>query len=127
MEIRWVAGGEAVDLLNPLIEKRNKENPDALPWVLLNDRTCSAFVAFEGEFVLGFFVQQLMPTLGPLYVESFTRNGEVSAMLVKEMIKFLVGCRGVVVVAENAATERMCRMQGMKKVEYPVYVSGEIR
>ncbi len=127
MEIRWLDGGAAVDLLNPLIEKRNAENPGKIPWMLLNDRTCFAFVAFEGDFPLAYFVHQFISTLGPLEVCEFSRNGEVSAALVKEMVKFLSGCRGVLVVAENAATERMCRMQGMTRIEHPVYVSGPIQ
>lgn len=130
MEYRWLTGPEAVDLLNPLIAKRNADDPEAAPWMLLNSRTtlfCRA--ALEGDFVIGFLVLQMVPSMGPFLVERFARNGEVSAQLVGDMVQAMgeMEARGVLVVCENVATERMCKSRGMKRIDLPIYVSGEVR
>jgi hypothetical protein len=127
IEYKFINGGEAVDLLNPLIEQRNTEEGGA-PWALLNDRTAFAVVAMEGDFVVGYLVLQLLPTLGPEWVAPFQRNGEVSRALVEHMHEQLktLTARGCLVICESAATEKMCRVAGMKRVELPVYWTNQV-
>ena len=128
MKTKWLNGIEAVETINPLIEKRNRENPLAMPWSLLNDKTSFAVAAFEEEFVIGYICLQLFPFLGPMFVEQIACNGEVSKMLVDEMAKVMADmqARGVMVVCESPVTERMCKARGMKRIEFPVYISTEV-
>lgn len=124
---RWLDGAQSVDLINPIIEKHNAQRSDDLQWALLNSGTAFAEAAFEDDFLIGFVCLQLFPVLGPLWVESMSRNGEISKRLIENMRKTLASMqtRGCIVICENPATERMCRMSGMKKVEYPVYVATQ--
>jgi hypothetical protein len=125
MTVRWLDGNQCVDILNPLIEKRNRGTPEKPAWALLNSATAFAVAAFEEEFCLGFLVMQLFPFLGPAWVEPIARNGEVFKALGDSMVNVMaqMQARGAMVVADNPATERMCRMKGMRKIEAPVYVS----
>ena len=124
---RWLDGNEAVDLLNPIIEKRNRDFPSEPEWALLNGATSFAEAAFEDDFLIGFIALQLFPMLGPLWVESISRNGEISKQLVENMRATMgrMAARGCIVICESPVTERMCRMTGMRKIEYPVYVGSD--
>jgi hypothetical protein len=128
MTYRWLNGFEACDIINPLITWRNSDNPTAPPWVLLNSATAFAVGAFEDEFCIGYICLQLFPFLGPLFVEPIDRNGEISRQLVEEMVKVMaqMQTRGCLVICESPVTERMCKQRGMKRIDYPVYVSAEV-
>jgi hypothetical protein len=122
MTLRWLDGGEAVDLLNPIIEAQG--------WTPLNDRTCRVLVAFddgEPEAVLGFLVLQLFPLLGPEYVDPAARDAGVMFQLHAEMQKFLVKAqaRGVMVIAESEVSKRLCERARMTPIEAPVYIATE--
>lgn len=122
MTLRWLDGGEAVDLLNPIIEAQG--------WTPLNDRTCRALVAFDDgqpEAVLGFLVLQLFPLLGPEYIEPMARDAGVMFKLHSEMQQFLVKtqARGVMVIAESEVSKRLCERAHMVPIESPVYIATE--
>ena len=122
MILRWLDGGEAVDLLNPIIEAQG--------WTPLNDRTCRAIVAFddgEPEVVLGFLVLQLFPLLGPEYVDPAVRGTKIVYELQLQMREFLVKtqARGVMVIAESEVSKIQCERADMFRVKAPVYIATE--
>ena len=128
MQVRWLNGFEACDIINPLITRRNAENPTAPPWALLNSATAFAVAVFESEFCIGYLCMQLFPFLGPMEVQPVNCNGEISRMLVDEMTRVMaeMKTRGCMVICESPVTERMCKQRGMKRIDYPVYVSAEV-
>ena len=122
MTLKWLEGGEAVDLLNPIIEAHG--------WTPLNDRTCRTLVAFddgEPEAILGFLVLQLFPLLGPEYVDPAARGAGVMFQLHAEMQKFLVQtqARGVMVIAESEVSKRLCERVGMVPIKSPVFIATQ--
>ena len=122
MTLKWLDGGEAVDLLNPIIEAQG--------WTPLNDRTCRVLVAFDDgqpEAILGFLVLQLFPLLGPEYVDPAARDSGVMFHLHAEMREFLVKtqARGVMVIAESQVSKRLCERDHMVPIESPVYIATE--
>jgi hypothetical protein len=123
---RWLDGNEAVDLINPLIERRNAQNTSDFSWALLNGATSFAVGAFEDDFLIGFICMQMFPFIGPMWCDSFSRNGEISKRLTEEMraVMAKMTARGCAVICESPVTERMCRAVGMTKVSYPVYIGS---
>lgn len=115
MEFRWMEGPEAVEKLNPLIERRG--------WALLNPNTSRAIVALEGDEIKGYMVLQLFPMLGP--TETLTEEGGmVLRGLLSRMGNFMeeTNARGYMVVVENPKIGELCERFGMKELEMPVYV-----
>ena len=118
MEFRWLDGNDAVDALNPILEREG--------WTPLNGATARALVAEEDGVLVAFFCLQLFPLLGPLYCKADARDGQVSRALVDKMHEFLteIKARGYMAVCDSPVSEKMCRMRGMKKIESPVYLEA---
>lgn len=115
MEQRWMEGTEAAQKLNPILKAED--------WTPLDPRLTRANTILQGSEVLGLLVYRLFPVIGPLWVHPDFRNGELSKAMVRAMLEFLNRAEvpGYLVIADNPVSERFCRLQGMKKVESPVY------
>ncbi len=122
LEYRWLTGDEIVALVNPACAARG--------WAELNvndaQPTCQVLGAWNAARLVGWFVFQLYPLLGPMLVEPEFRNGQVSAELTARMYDFLTisEARGYLVVCESPASEVLARKHDMHKLESPVYVAG---
>src|SRR5271165_3104680 len=119
MTLRWLTGSEAVDKLNPLIAEQG--------WTPLNDQTCRVLVAEDEGVMLGFFVLQLFPFLGPLYAHP-GEGAEVMFALQAEMRKYIEEsvARGFLVIADNPVTDKLCQREGLRRVESPVYLGPKL-
>ena len=118
MEVKWLDGPEAADALNPLIEECG--------WIPLNGSSnpviTRARVAFDGDKVVGFFVVQLFPMVGPVLV-SEKADPILGAQLLRDTKDFLEkSARGWLIVAENPRVAEFCEKLGYEKIDYPVYL-----
>jgi hypothetical protein len=121
MELRWLEGPEAAQKLNPMIEAQG--------WIPLNGSenpvTTRARVAFgdSGE-VVGFFVLQLFPMVGPVLIQPDGKP-ELFRQLMRDMLVFFSdsNARGWMVVAENEKVADLCELLKMQRVEFPVYIA----
>ena len=119
MKLRWLDSGEAVDRLNPIIEKQG--------WSQLNERTVRALVAEDDDGkIIALLVLQMFPILGPEWVQPESRGAGVMYQLHEEMRKFLteVQARGVMVIADSEVADKLCQREGMRRVENPVYIAA---
>jgi hypothetical protein len=92
-------------------------------WASLNRQTtpCISLVE-DADGLAGFFVAQFVAHAGPMWVRPKYRGSEVPQRLAAHMRQLLNGSRGVVVVADNPATVKMCEEANMLRVESPVFV-----
>ncbi len=93
----------------------------------LNRATSRVRVAEDTEGNLkGFFVLQLTPQAGPLWVAPSERSTGLADELADDMLEFLVDAhaRGWLVVADSPHVPPLCEARGMRRVESPVYVAG---
>jgi len=117
----WLTDEEIEREVNPLCASRG--------WMELNINpatpTCRVLGAFSGGTLVGWFVLQLVPILGPLWVDSENRDGTISRELAGKMHSYLdeSKARGYLVVCESPVSERLATRHGMQKVEAPVYVA----
>lgn len=111
---RWLKGSN-IHIVDPIIEAQG--------WTPLPDSTI-LLIAFDEKGIAGFHALRMVPHPEPLYVREDLRDGELSSELAADMSKFLddTGTNGIMVVAENAAAEDLCKSLGMKKLTSPVYV-----
>src|SRR5208282_94054 len=94
-------------------------------WMSLNRQTTPRIaLAEDDKGIAGFFIVQFVPHAGPMWTRPGLRGTKVPQMLVERMYRFLTECeaRGIVVVADNPITAKMCETAQLKKVESPVYV-----
>jgi GNAT superfamily N-acetyltransferase len=114
LEIRWL-DGEALRELEPTLKARG--------WMALNKETSRAIAAFDNGRLVGFFVLQAVPYLGPLYVDTGWRGTGVSTQLVDAMVEFLrdISCRGAMLVAENPHASRLAEAFKMERINSPIY------
>jgi hypothetical protein len=119
MDYRWLTSEEVVDLVNPSLAMKQ--------WPQLGTDTSRVLGAWAGDNLVEVFAIQLMPMLGPmLKIDNTHRDGgDVSRELAERMDQYLKqeDARGFLTIAETALTERLCERHGMRKVEWPVYVS----
>lgn len=119
MKVRWLAPGEVLEHVNPVLAARG--------WAELNLDTCRVLAAFDEEkgHIVEFFVLQLFPLLGPLLrTDNEKRDaGETTRELVKQMEEYLEAeqARGYLAIADSPVTVRLCERFGMTKMESPVY------
>lgn len=118
MKIRWLASGEILEHINPVMAQRG--------WAALNLETCRVLAAFDEDgHIVEFFVLQLFPMLGPLLrIDNEKRDaGETTRELAKQMYDYLLAedARGFMAIAESPVTQRLCERFGMTKFEAPVY------
>jgi hypothetical protein len=117
---RELSQDEIDSQINPICERRG--------WMPLNINpqtpTCTAIGAFEGDELVGWGVIQLVPMIGPFYVEPEHRDGEASRGLADAMHKLLssYGSRGSLAIADSPVTERLCEAHGMARIASPVYL-----
>ena len=108
---------EAVEALNPVIDSEH--------WAALNGPTTRAICAFENGELVGAFVLQAHPLLGPLWVRDGLRDGDLSKKLAQEMETFLhnIDYRGALAICDSPASEKLCRKFGMTQIKVPVYLA----
>jgi hypothetical protein len=118
IEYQWLKGAE-LDVLEPVLADHG--------WMSLNQNTSIAIAAFDGDKLLGFFIFQSIPFLGPLLVTEEGRGSNLAKEFVAKMAEFLhdISCRGCIVTAENPIVEGLCEQFGMVKLETPVYIRNE--
>lgn len=92
-------------------------------WMALNRNTSRVLLAESGGMLVGFFIFQLIPFLGPTWATPSAR-GQVGDEMAQQMYEFLLqsDARGWLASAESVHGERLCKMFGMLKVEHPMYV-----
>ncbi len=121
VEYRWLTDDEIETQVNPVLRAQG--------WMELNlnstQPTCRVVGAVEDGRVVGFEVLQLIPAVGPTYVEPERRDGTISRELTAWMSEFLheIHARGWIVVADSPVTARLAERWGMRKLESPVYVA----
>ena len=112
MEFKWLEGAEAAPLLNPICQERG--------WALLNPETCTALCAFDGPKLVNFIVLQLYPLCGP----ALSTDPHAFVGMMDEIRNYLAAtkARGLLVVAEHPIIAKLAEMEGLTKLEYPVYI-----
>jgi hypothetical protein len=118
LTLQWFDADDAVEVINPVIDSEH--------WAALNGPTTRAICAFDDNGNLaGFFCLQLHPLLGPLWVRDDERDGNLSRELATRMEEFLKGMdyRGALAICDSPVSERLCKRQGMTKLEVPVYLA----
>lgn len=118
---RWLDGITAStkdwEAIESVVESRG--------WMPLNRATSKILLVENTEGgLIGFMVFQLVPYVGPLYVEDAFRGQGTAEDLTERMLQFIesTDCRGFVVVAENQFSKRLCEANGMQLVRDPVYI-----
>ena len=101
-------------------------------WMALNRYSSRVLLAEESGTLLGFFVFQLIPFTGPVYLSPILRGSDVAEAMATEMYRFLMeaGARGWIATAESAHGEEICRRYGMDKSPHPLYIKvndGEVQ
>src|SRR5208337_1127868 len=93
-------------------------------WMSLNRQVTRILVAEEDGKIGAFFVLDLVPHAGPLWVKPSWRGTKVANELAEQMNDFFVEsqARGVIIVAESPMVERMCEARGMIRVTKPIFV-----
>lgn len=93
-------------------------------WMPLNRHTSRVLLAEDAGMLAGFFVFQLMPFTGPVWVHPSLLGQGVAAAMAGEMYRFLTeaGARGWLATAEGAHGEELCKQFGMDKVGHPLYI-----
>jgi hypothetical protein len=117
---RWVNLWEATEAELAQIDRIVQQHG----WVKLNPDTTRILLAEERGRICGFSVVQMMPYVGPLYVNKFHRGTGVAEKLADQTMAFLkeVEARGWLVIADSEHTERICRERAMQEIQSPVYV-----
>ena len=118
---RWIDGPTATedpawDQIDSVIENRG--------WIPLNRKFTRVLIKELNGVVIEFFVFQLMPHCGPMYVAEEYRGQGEPANLVEQMLEFLreTDCRGVLVFPENSFTLEQCRKYNMTRIATPAYI-----
>ncbi len=120
MTYRWLESDEILEWVNPECARHG--------WVQFNINTkmptCRVLGAFDGPELVAFFGFSLIPHLGPMWADQTHRNGAVSFELAGRMADFMneTRARGAVMIADNAATERLAQKFGLERVTAPVFV-----
>ena len=112
---RWLEPHE-LPLIDPLIAKHGE--------IALNEQTSRVLVAEHEGRIVGFHVFQLMPFVGPLWVDSAFRGSNTAPELADRMLDFLkeARCRGFIVFATSPHAEKLCVERGMQPVLSQAYV-----
>lgn len=121
LSYRWIDGPTATqqdwDEIDRILAERG--------WMSLNRQTSRIRLAEEGGRIVGLSVFQLLPNLGPLWVDSAYRGSGVAEVLADDMINFMqeVGARGWIVVADSPHSSKLARERGMVELESPVFIT----
>jgi hypothetical protein len=94
-------------------------------WMTLNRETSRVYLAEENGQIVGISCLQLMPFIGPLWVDKRLRATGVSDHLADDTIGWMRDsrARGWFVVASSPHVPKMCERHGMHKVSAPVYIT----
>lgn len=113
---KWLKGEELAAVESTIAERG---------WMSLNPATSRVVAAEENSKLIGFFVFQVVPHTGPIYVNEAYRGHGVAERMTEMMIEFLrsVNCRGFIALPENKHSEALCKSYGLVKLDYPVYMS----
>ena len=125
MNARWIEGLAATDKEWEQIESILATRG----WMSLNRQTSRIRVYEDDEgFMLGFFVFQLVPMAGPMYVSPAERGGMLAGRMAFDMLQFLVDAeaRGCIIIAESPHVPTMCEHFGMSKIVSPVFTTEKI-
>ncbi len=121
---RWIDGQTAT--------KKEWKEIDAIlaarGWMSLS-RECSRIRVAEREGkIIAFFVAQMIPYCGPVYVSPKERGTGLAGELGDEMFESLkeVGARGWIIIAENPYIPALCEARGMHRLSFPVYTTEVI-
>lgn len=98
----------------------------ARQWMSLNRYTSRILLAEDEDGnLVGFFVFQLIPFAGPLWLHPSERGTETATDMARQMWEFLTSAnvRGWIAGGESPHGERLCKMFGMEKIEYPMYIA----
>ena len=117
--LEWLDGSAAAEALNPIMEARG--------WTLLNGSDSPVLTRArvarddDGEIV-GAFVLQMFPMLGPVFTVHGTDKRLFRDMMC-DMRSFLheSKARGWMIVAENPRIAELCEGLGFVKETNPVY------
>lgn len=82
----------------------------------------SMIAVAEEDGAMSFYAFQLLPHAEPMFIHPKHRGTKVWIKLAS-MIKPLSEVRPTFIVAESKESEAMCKAMGMKKVNYPVYIT----
>lgn len=122
---RWIDGPTATqaewDAIDAILAARG--------WMSLS-RECSRIrVAERNGKIIAFFVAQMVPYCGPVYVAPSERGTGLAGELGDEMFDFLnkTGARGWLIVAENPHVPAMCEARNMRKLHFPVYTTEVLK
>jgi N-acetylglutamate synthase-like GNAT family acetyltransferase len=112
---RWLEPHE-LHLVDPIVAAHS--------WITLNEWVSRVLVAEEDGTIVGFVAFQLTPQVGPFYVHPEYRGSKITDELAKRMRAFLdeVECRGYFAVADNPHVSKLCKAQGMARMDSPVFV-----
>ena len=121
MELRWIEGREAAEELDGILSVRGWAplNPSSSPVIT------RARVAYDpAGAIAGFFVLQLFPFLGPVWIAPDSPP-ELLTRLILDMREFLRDsrARGWLIIAEDPRVAALCESTGMTLVRHPVYLS----
>lgn len=115
MTYSWLTAEEIISI-NPVLAFRG--------WAQLNTETARVLGAYDDDRKLvEIMAIQLYPLLGPLLRLDGTDAGETTRELATRMEAYLIenDVRGVLAVADNPVSERLCKRMEMTKVLNPVY------
>lgn len=120
---RWIDGPfakpEEWSQIDALIAERG--------WMAIDHNYSRVRVVEEHGRIVSFFVVQAIPHCGPMYVDREHRGTGIPDRLSDDVLEFLreSECRGVLIMPENAFSERLCIKYGLERYEGPVYIRNE--
>ncbi len=119
LKFEWVDGAKASDEVWMEIDGMLV----ARGWMALNRATSRLLLARLDGRIIGFHVFQLVPYVGPLFVEANYRGTGIADALADFMLAFLdeSHARGWITSVESSHAEKMCKERGMTKIEQPFY------
>jgi hypothetical protein len=87
--------------------------------------TSRIYLAEQDGQIVGISCLQLMPFVGPLWLDKRLRGNGMADKLADDTIQSLLDmkARGWFIVASSPHVPKMCERHGMQRVESPVYIT----
>jgi hypothetical protein len=94
-------------------------------WMPMNRKTSRIYLAEQDGQIVGISCLQLMPFVGPLWLDKRLRGNGMADKLADDTIAWLreAKTRGWFIVADSPHIPKMCERNGMRRIKSPVYIT----
>lgn len=129
VRFEWVDGPDMPNAHRPATDAEWNKIDDLLAaqgWMSLNRVLTRVLVGWDADGnIVALSTVQMLPNVGPIWVDKSLRGAGVADVIVDETLKFLLEAkaRGWIVIADSPHTAKVAEAKGMTKLESPVYVA----